>query len=131
MAYYTYSNTTRTLIEVSDFPLTPGDDCATTEVVGVSKRDLESQYTWSVDSCSFELKPKRQITKLEYMNRFTDTELSTIYTIAKTNISVEIWLEKFKLATEIDLDDPRVIGGLNALEQFGLIGQGRAAEILT
>jgi hypothetical protein len=64
------------------------------------------------------------------MNRFTDSELATIYTAAKTVVSVEIWLEKFKLASEINLDDPYTIGGLQAMEAAGLIGVGRAAEIL-
>lgn len=72
----------------------------------------------------------RLLTKLEYMNRFTDSELATIYTAAKTVVSVEIWLEKFKLASEINLDDPYTIGGLQAMEAAGLIGVGRAAEIL-
>jgi hypothetical protein len=117
-------------VEVSDFPLSPGDDCSVSEVP-ISKTDLESTYTWSKESCSFELIPKRVITKLDYMNRFTDTELATIYTVAKTNVAIEVWLEKFKLSAEINLDDPRTIGGVQALEQFGLIGVGRATEILS
>ena len=73
---------------------------------------------------------KAPITKLEYMNRFTDAELAGIYTAAKAVIQIEIWLEKFKLATEIDLTDSRTIAGVQALEAAGLIGEGRAAEIL-
>ena len=75
--------------------------------------------------------PIRILTKLAYMNRFTDSELATIYTAAKSVVSVEIWLEKFKLASEINLDDPYTIGGLKAMEAGGLIGAGRAAKILT
>jgi hypothetical protein len=77
----------------------------------------------------------RRLTKLAYMNRFTDTELGTIYSVAKTNIGVEVWLAKFNAATpeadgtSIDLDDPRTLGGLQALEAAGLIGAGRALEI--
>ena len=74
--------------------------------------------------------PVRVLTKLQYMNRFHDAELAGIYTAAKTVVQVEIWLEKFKLASEINLDDPITIGGLQAMEVAGLIGAGRAAEIL-
>ncbi len=74
--------------------------------------------------------PKRTLTKLEYMNRFTETELAAIYTAAKTVVSIEIWLEKFKLATEINLDDAEMVSGLQAMEAAGLISAGRAAEIL-
>lgn len=70
------------------------------------------------------------LTKLDYMNRFTDAELAAIYTAAKSSVAIEVWLEKFKLATEINLDDPRTIDGVNALEAAGLLAPGRAAEIL-
>lgn len=73
---------------------------------------------------------KRTLTKLEYMNRFTDAELAGIYTAAKTVIAVEIWLEKFKLATEINLDDPVTIAGLQAMEVATLLVVGRSQEIL-
>lgn len=73
---------------------------------------------------------KRILSKLEYMNRFTNDELAAIYTAAKTVVQVEIWLEKFKLASEVDLDYPDVKAGLMALEVYQLIAQGRAAEIL-
>ena len=33
--------------------------------------------------------------------------------------------------TSIDLDDPRTVAGVNALETYGLIATGRAAEILS
>lgn len=64
------------------------------------------------------------------MNRFTDEELVGIYTVAKTAVQVEVWLEKFKIATDVDLDDPRTVAGVEALEQAGLLAAGRAAEIL-
>lgn len=72
----------------------------------------------------------RQITKLQYMNRFSDTELVTLYTLAKSNIQIEIWLEKFKLAEFVNLDDPYTIQGVQVLELMGLLSAGRAGEIL-
>lgn len=74
--------------------------------------------------------PKRTLTKLEYMDRFTDAELANIYPAAKSSVQVEVWLEKFKLASEINLDDQRTIDGLNSLEVAGLLAAGRAQEIL-
>jgi len=78
----------------------------------------------------------RKLTKLEYMNLFTDSELAAIYAAAKVSPAVEVWLKKFEMATPdqdgkaIDKDDPRTIGGLQALEAATLLGAGRAAEIL-
>lgn len=74
--------------------------------------------------------PASTLTKLEYMNRFTDAELAAIYTAAKAVVEIEIWLEKFKATTEIDLSDPRTVSGVQALEGAGLIAAGRAQEIL-
>lgn len=71
------------------------------------------------------------LSKLEFMNRFTDAELEAIYAAAKQNVSVEIWLEKFKLTTDINLRDQRTIDGIQMLEQAGLLTEGRSAEILT
>jgi len=78
----------------------------------------------------------RKLTKLEYMNRFSDSELAAIYGAAKVSPAVEVWLKKFEMATPdadgkaIDLDDPRTIAGLQALEAATLLGAGRATEIL-
>lgn len=78
----------------------------------------------------------RRLSKLAYMNRFHDDELAAVYSAAKVSVAVEIWLAKFNAATPeadgtaIDLDDPRTAGGVHALESVGLIGAGRALEIL-
>lgn len=73
---------------------------------------------------------ERKISKLEYMELFTDSEMASIFAAAKTSPLVEIWLEKFRLSEFIDLADPRNADGLQALESAGILGQGRAAEIL-
>lgn len=74
---------------------------------------------------------QRLVTKLAFMERFTDEELAAIYAAAKTDVRVEVWMDKMKLASEIDLADPRTRAGVEALEALGLIGQGRAAEVLS
>ena len=88
---------------------------------------------WDVPEAPYEYAPEptsRVITKLDYMNRFHDEELAALYSAAKTVVQIEVWLEKFKVSDEIDLSDPRTGAGLHALESAGLIGPGRANEIL-
>ena len=78
-----------------------------------------------------EIAPLRApITKLEYMNRFTDAELGAIYTAAKSVVAVEVWLDKFRLAAEVDLTSPLTASGLDALTAAGLLASGRKEEIL-
>lgn len=75
--------------------------------------------------------PKSRIlTRLAFMRRFSDAELATIYTAEDQSVVLKVWLDKFRLAEEISLDDPEIVGGVNALEQMGLIAAGRAAEVL-
>ena len=72
-----------------------------------------------------------QISRLEFFNRFDeDTELMPIYTLAKTNVKVEIMLDKFKLATYIDITDQDTINGVRTLESIGILATGRADIIL-
>lgn len=90
------------------------------------------QPVWALADISLPItvNTPRELTKFIYMCRFTDSELATLYTAAKTVVQIEVWLEKFKLAEVINLDDPATIAGLHALETYGLIAPGRAKEIL-
>jgi hypothetical protein len=59
-----------------------------------------------------------------------------ILAAAKTVPAIEAWVKRFEMTTpeadgtSIDLDDPRTISGVQALEAAELIGVGQAAEIL-
>ena len=75
-------------------------------------------------------KPKRTMTHLEFMRRLTDAELAQIYGAARQSPALEVWLEKFKMAKEISLDDPEIVQGIHVLEQMGLLAEGRAVEVL-
>ena len=74
--------------------------------------------------------PEKTITKLAFMNRFTMEELAAIYTAAKTEVLVEVFLDKLKIAEEVNLADTQTIGGLQALAASGLLTETRVQEIL-
>lgn len=71
-----------------------------------------------------------QLSKLEFLEAFTEDELEAIYTASKTVVRIEIFLDKFKLAEYIDATDPKLQLGIRALEAGGLLVTGRADEIL-
>ena len=73
----------------------------------------------------------KKVSKLEFLEAFTDDELEGIYTAAKTVVKIEIFLDKFRLAEFIDVADPKIQGGIQALEDGGLLSVGRADQILT
>ncbi len=130
--------------------ITHGIVTSVTETAGLLQESAEAirldTFDTSILGCAYAdgvftpvapvVAPQRKLTKLEYMNRFTDSELAAIYGAAKVSPAVEVWLKKFEATTPdadgkaIDLDDPRTIAGLQALEAATLLGAGRAAEIL-
>lgn len=74
--------------------------------------------------------PPPPLSRLDFMKRFTLTEMTAIYTAAKSNVLVEIMLDQLKIAEFINTADQRTAQGIQMLEQMGLIDAGRAAEIL-
>ena len=92
--------------------------------------------------------PTRRVTKLQFRNLFTAGEKVAIEFASLDNpngtqeerlaaAGLRVFLADVESATpepdgtSIDLDDPRTIAGVNALESYGLIATGRAAEILS
>lgn len=134
--YYLAYNPTKgnCLVALSNTDI-PADDGITVQTRQGDMPDL-SRYCWNTAILDWYEKPHKRLTKLEYMNRFTDQELALIYSAAKVNVQIEVWLAKFNATstddkgTSIDLEDPRTIAGIQALEAAGIINTGRANEIL-
>jgi hypothetical protein len=70
------------------------------------------------------------LTKLEYLRRFNQDERIAIRSAAEVSPQLQDYLAMMELAQDIDTDDADTIGAVTMLEQVGLIGAGRAAEIL-
>ena len=77
---------------------------------------------------------RRQLTKLEFV-ALLGPDFTSILSAAKTSVDVEAFVMMVTLATPdangyaVDLDDPRM-AALTQLEAFGVLGVGRAQEIL-
>ena len=75
-----------------------------------------------------------KITRLAFLNRFTDAEaialdLASIGTTIAA-ASIRRYMQKVNAATFIDLSRDDTIAGVRQLETVGLIGAGRADQIL-
>lgn len=68
------------------------------------------------------------VTKLAYLRRFTQAERIAVN--GSADPIVQDFMTMLNMAEEIVLIDPDTVAGTNYLEQLGLIGEGRAAEIL-
>jgi len=74
--------------------------------------------------------PRTVLTRLEFISRFSDAELAAIYTAAKKEIALEIYLDKLRAAQDVTITDARTVAGIEALAAAGLIESGRVAAIL-
>jgi hypothetical protein len=74
---------------------------------------------------------KNALTKYQFMSRFTATERITLEQASTQSPELADWITLFKLTEEINLGDPNTIAGVQMLEQAGIIGVGRANEILS
>lgn len=88
---------------------------------------------WNHETLDYDPYPVKQkaLTRLEFMERFTDEELIGIFTAAKQSVPLEVFLEKLKAAEEILLDNTLTVAGINALVAVGLLTTARAEEILS
>lgn len=131
MLFVTYHADSGALISVTDTP--PAADPTTcTRAISADSVEL---HTWDVNIRQFRdeagVAAARTLTGLQYMTRFTQAELETIYGLADVNLSVRVWVKMFERADVVDLDDARTVTGLQQLEAAGILATGRAAEILS
>ena len=130
MLFVTYHAESGDLIGVTDAP--PVAD-PTTCTRAISSDSVELN-TWDANTRQFRDESGsvvRTLTGLQYMTRFTQEELETIYGLADVNLAVRVWVKMFERADVVDLGDARTVTGLQRLEAAGILAAGRAAEILS
>lgn len=71
-----------------------------------------------------------EITRVEFLRRFTVQERIGARTLAKTDPVIEDFLALLDLAESVRLDDPDVTMALGYLTQQNVLASGRAGEIL-
>lgn len=74
--------------------------------------------------------PLPELTKLQFLARFTDEEKVLLKSLEATDPTVALFWEEYRTADSIRLDDPRVIRGLTYLASQEHITEARKLEIL-
>lgn len=92
-------------------------------------RPDQGQVRWNPTLLDFEpYKVAPVLSRVQYAQRFTAAERKAIRD--STDATAQDLEYQTRLADTIDLGSQNVINGVNYLESIGLIGVGRAAEIL-
>ena len=74
--------------------------------------------------------PKIEFTKTDFLDLFTVEEQIALKGLEKTDDAVALFWERYRVADNIRLDDPRTIGAINMLAAAGHITPARATVIL-
>lgn len=74
---------------------------------------------------------ERIITKTAFIARFTNEEFLELLNKTKTDAEVELWYEKFKLLSNVDLDSEFVFNGLQLLLKKEIISEERFLSLKT
>ena len=74
--------------------------------------------------------PKTKYTSLEFLERFTETEQLNVVSATMQNAQVKLWYDKMLAASFVDIEDERVLAGLDSLVGAGLLTAHRKTQIL-
>lgn len=74
--------------------------------------------------------PVTKMTHLSFRERFTDAEKRMIYTAAKSDVDIEIYLDDLKAAECADVENLKLIAGVEKMQAAGILTPERAAAIL-
>lgn len=89
-----------------------------------------SRFMWNSATLEFVPLFKKTLIKREFLKRFTAEEYGNVRAAAASNSTVDYYWNLFILAEEIVMEESDTINGIHLLEQAGLIGPGRAQEII-
>lgn len=128
MIYCLYNSETNALLGISTAP--HAVQLGQAEIA--HNRDMPDLTVeeWNPAILNFFTKTDVPITKLKFLDRITAQEYAAFKQAAAVSAEIGYFWQKLMVAEDIVLSDPRLIAGLNALEQAGVLTAGRAAEIL-
>lgn len=72
----------------------------------------------------------QHLQKIDFLRLFTATERKAIMAAAKVNADIADYQYMLDNSTVVSLTDPDILAGIPMLEAGGLLGTGRAAQIL-
>jgi hypothetical protein len=75
--------------------------------------------------------PPRLVWSLDFMDRFSDATQLAIVTAAQSNPVVRLWYDRLLASGSVDLNNTRLIAGLHAMRDAGLLSQAEVDAVLS
>lgn len=90
------------------------DDAATDEQKATAQEIIDN---WK------EPEERRLVYALDFLDRFSETTQIAVVAAAQTNPAIRLWYDRLLANGSVDLNNPRLIAGLNAMRDAGLMTQ--------
>jgi hypothetical protein len=134
MKYYAIIKGNRVdTVAVADAPIDLGDGSLWVDVTNLESRP-DNRYTYDYYTNSFKLPPKpvlpKVLTKLKVI-QLLGADYNQIVSASKTDVDVEVWLEKFRLIDSYVSDESILSDSLDFLVNKNLITDTKKQEILS
>ena len=105
---------------------------------GIAKVELGETWnrnglTWDANRQTFVAAPSSppaSLSPLDFLRRFTVQERVAIRAAAATDPIIADFLDLLNRATEVHIDSPDTVAGVNYLVSIGLLSAARATEVL-
>ena len=66
---------------------------------------------------------RRLVWALDFLDRFSEATQLAVVAAAQTNPAIRLWYDRLLANGSVDLDNPRLIAGLHAMRDAGLVTQ--------
>lgn len=66
---------------------------------------------------------RRLVWALDFLDRFSEATQLTVVAAAQTNPAIRLWYDRLLANGSVDLNNPRLIAGLHAMRDAGLMTQ--------
>lgn len=98
---------------------------------GMAVKESEKVGVWNTSTLDFEpIIKDRILSRDDYLDLFTDSEMLAIVNAATTDAIIKSSLDVLNFRGRVRMNSENTINSVNYMETKGLIGAGRADEVL-
>ena len=98
---------------------------------GMSVKESDKTGVWNTETLDFdEVAKDRILSRDDYLDLFTDSEMIAIVNAANTDQIIKSSLDILNFRDRVRMSSENTINSVNYMESQGLISEGRASEVL-
>jgi len=98
---------------------------------GMAVKESDKTGIWNTETLDFNpVVIERILSRDDFLDLFTDSELTGIVSASKTDTNITIFLDVLNLKGRVRMANETTVSGVTYMETSGLLSTGRANEVL-